>query len=138
MPFRDPEDKRLYEKAYRHYRSETHRSVKLTMTKQTYELFLEYAKQSGQSVAKTILQLAEQKHHDTPLLHPETKNKLDAIIRLLRSSGNNINQIAHACNIRVMCDDDLPTPDEGKDFLESIHQGMNQLEVMIKNHLYDC
>ena len=135
MPFRDPEEKRKYHRAYQAYRAKTHTSVKVTMKTEVYLKFFQYAKAQKQSVARTILKLAEQKHQDTPLLHPEAKSKLDEITLLLRASGNNINQIAHACNIRVMRDDDLPTENEGSQYLKSIHEGMMQLELLIEQKL---
>ena len=105
------------------------------MTTEVYLQFRQYADAQHQSVAKTILSLAQKKREEVPVLHPDTKSKLDEIILLLRASGNNINQIAHACNIRVMRDDDLPTESEGEQFLKSIREGMMQLELLIEEKL---
>ena len=58
-----------------------------------------------------------------------------ALLRQLAGIGNNINQIAHACNIRVMRNDDLPTESEGEQFLKSIREGMMQLELLIEEKL---
>lgn len=105
------------------------------MKTEVYLKFRQFAEAQKQSVARTILSLAEKKCHDIPQLHPDTKSKLDEIIYLLRASGNNINQIAHACNIRVLMDDDLPTKEEGRQYLKSIHEGMTQLELLIERKL---
>jgi hypothetical protein len=105
------------------------------MENKTYETFLSYANQQKQSVARTILQLAIQKKDEIPLMNPETREKLNDIIRLLRASGNNINQIAHACNVRVLMDEDPPSKEEGVQFLKNIREGMVQMEVMIERKL---
>ena len=135
MPFRDQDEQRRYHQAYQAQRAQTHKSVKLTMSLEEYLKFEAFASAQHISVAKSIVHLATAKRDSVPTLHPETRNQLDEIVRLLRASGNNINQIAHACNVRVLMDDSPPTEQEGAQFLKSIHEGMLQLEIMIEGKL---
>lgn len=135
MPFKDPEDKKDYQHAYDQRRRETHRSVKVTLTLDQYARFERFAKTERLSIPKTLSVLAESKMNDAPFVTHDTKEKLSEIVRLLRASGNNVNQIAHACNVQAGFMGEGKTPQEGIEILTQIHEGLVQIEVLVSEKL---
>ena len=135
MPYSNPEDRKRYQRDYDVQRRQTHKAVKVTMTLNQYRQFESYAKGAKQTVARALISLAKSKLEALPVLDPGTQKKLDEIVFILRNCANNVNQIAHASNLRVMMDDDPPTPSEGTKVLTKIHEGLVQLEIMVEQKL---
>ena len=135
MPFRSSADRKQYQDEYDAKRRKTHRCIKVTSTLKEFRRLERYAKGFDLSVARSILRLALAKLDELPVMTPETRQALDEIIRLLRASGNNINQIAHACNLQTYFMDMPKTPQEGVEILSNIHQGLTQIEELITQKL---
>lgn len=129
MPYRNPEDRKQYQAQYDRNRRNSHRAVKVTLTKELYRQFAKVAQAEGISVSRLLVALAESKLLDAPFVDHLLQEKLAEIVRLLRSSGNSINQIAHACHLG------LHGKDDGEQLLTQIHEGLDQVEVFIKNSL---
>ncbi len=135
MPYRDDQDKKSYQRAYDAKRRKTHQAVKVTLTIAQFRKLEAYAKDSGLSVATALLSLALSQLDGIPSLSPTTISALDEVTRLLRASSNNVNQIAHACNLEVGFLNQSKSPQEGAEILTKIHEGLVQLEVLISKKL---
>lgn len=135
MPFKNPNEKKAYQDDYDNRRRQTHRAIKLTLTLDEYRRFERFAKTERHSIPKTLTALASAKLDDAPFVPNDIKEKLAEIVRLLRASGNNVNQIAHACNVQAGFMGESKTPEEGIQILTQIHEGLVQIEVMISQKL---
>ena len=135
MPYRDDQEKKRYQRDYDAKRKGTHKAVKVTLTMSQFRRLELFAKSSELSVATALLSLATSQLDDIPSLSPATVSALDEVVRLLRASGNNINQIAHACNLEVGFLNQPKTPEEGSEILTKIHEGLVQLEFLIAQKL---
>jgi hypothetical protein len=131
MPYRDPKDRTHYQSKYDRKRRSSHRAVKVTLTWEQYRQFEKVALSEQTSVPRLLASLAESKLLDAPFLDHATQEKITDIIRLLRNSGNSINQIAHACNLGMYGQSD------GEQLLTQIHEGLVQMEVFVKKSLTD-
>ena len=135
MPYRNDEDQRRYQEAYSRQRKQTHRSVKVTMTLAEFGKLEELAKVEKASVPSLILNLALNRVGEAPFVSSELKERLDEAIRLIRSCANNINQIAHACNLQAGFMDEPKSPQEGIEILTGIHEGLVRMEVLFTEKL---
>ena len=135
MPFSHPEDRKNYQYRYDKNRKKSHRAIKVTLTLEQYQRFERFAKIEKLSVPKVVSSLADAKVNDEPYVTNDTKEKLSEIIRLLRASGNNVNQISYACNMEAGFGGDGKTPEEGVKILTQIHEGLVQIEVLVKDKL---
>jgi len=131
MPFKNPDDRKSYQSDYDKKRKQTHRAIKVTLTLDQYRRFERFAKTERQSIPKTLCALADTKIQDTPFVPHDTKEKLTEIGRLIRATGNNVNQIAHACNVQAGYMGGGKTPQEGIEILTQIHEGLIRIEVMV-------
>lgn len=132
MPFKSKAGRKRYQSSYDRRRKQSHKAVKVTLTLDQYRRFERFAKTEKQSIPKTVGALADAKLNDAPFVPHDTKEKLSEIVRLLRASGNNVNQIAHACNMQTGFIGDGKTPQEGVEILTQIHEGLVQIEVIVK------
>lgn len=135
MPFKNPDERTSYQSRYDTRRKKTHRAIKVTLALEQYQQFERFAKLEKQSIPKTVLALADAKAGDAPFVTNDTKEKLTEVVYLLRASGNNVNQIAHACNMQVGFAGDGKTPQEGVEILSRIHEGLRQIEEVVKTKL---
>lgn len=135
MPFRDPDNQQHYQQEYARKRKGTHRSVKVTMTLAEFGKLERLAMQEKTSVSRLLFTLASDKVGNGPFISVELKERLDEVIRLLLSCGNNINQIAHACNLQAGFLDQPKSPQEGVEILTQIHKGLVRLEILIAEKL---
>jgi len=135
MPFKDSEERTRYQSRYDTRRQKTHKAIKVTLTLAQYERFERFAKLEKLSIPKTVCQLAESKMDEKPYVTSDTKEKLGELVRLLRSSGNSVNQIAHACNVQAGFLEGGKTAQEGLEILTQIHEGLVQIEVLVKGKL---
>ena len=135
MPQHDPDEQRRYLREYALQRRRTHRSVKVTMTLAKFGKLERLAEKERTSVPRLLLSLASDKLGAVPFVSLDLKERLDEVIRLLRSCGNNINQIAHACNLQAGFLDQPKSPQEGVEILTRIHEGLVRLEILITGKL---
>jgi len=130
MPFQDADQRKQYHRNYDASRRKTHRATKVTIPLQDYRFFEDLAKKEQITVSKLLVSLAQAKAYETPFLSTEMKGMISDITRLLRSSANSVNQVAHACNLNH-----VTTPEEGVEILTQIHEGLVQVEAMVKERL---
>ena len=129
MPYRSSEDRKQYQAQYDQKRRDSHRAVKVTLTWSQYRRFEKVAGLEQLSVSRLLVALADSKLQNAPFVDHATQEKLTDIVRLLRSSGNSINQISHACNLGMYGNED------GVPLLTQIYDGLEQVEVFIKKSL---
>ena len=129
MPFREPEERKKYKHHYDANRRNQKRAVKVTLTWEQYHQFERAAKEGNLSVSRLMAELAEAQLHAEPFVDQATKEKLADIVRMLRSSGNAINEIAYDCKLHAH----KMTPGDGIRLLSQIHQGILQMQHYVRN-----
>ena len=97
MPFRS--EARLA--AHRTRQRVLKRKVNVTLLLSDYLAFYRVAQDDDRSIAQTVAELAKAQLAAKPFLTEHERVLLNNNARQLRAIGNNLNQIAHACNLRA-------------------------------------
>lgn len=128
MPFLDGDRKRQNSKRYRLQRSQTHRRIECTFTREEAAILDRYAKREGVSTARLVARLALSQVDDRLYVPRVLSDALDRLSRLIGSMSTNVNQVAHAANRDAQMNRDI----DARSLFESLHRGHQDMTGFIR------
>jgi len=128
MPFSEDHRKQQHNKAYRLKRTQTHRRVECTFTREEGRILDRYAKREGVSTARLVARLAIAQVDDRLYVPRVLSDALGRLYRLMGRMSTNVNQIAHAANRDAQMKRDI----EARKLFQSIHHGHASMREKIE------